>query len=92
MDIVVITKAIINTMVRLLPIGLYTGAAMNILVMKTLMLNTRTTKTIRMEIPSMEVEATTTMNLSKMVPPRASWRLDPAARGNLNIVFWIKNN
>ena len=26
----------------------------------------------------------------QMVPPRASRRLDPAARGNLNIVFWIK--
>ena len=33
MDIVVITKAIINTVVRLVPIGLYTGAFMNILVM-----------------------------------------------------------
>jgi hypothetical protein len=33
MDIIVITKAILNTLVRLTPIGLYTGAAMNVLVM-----------------------------------------------------------
>ena len=33
MDIIVITKAIINTVVRLMPIGLYTGAAMNGVVM-----------------------------------------------------------
>jgi len=33
MDIVVITKSIINTVVRLLPIGLYSGAAMNVMVM-----------------------------------------------------------
>ena len=33
MDIIVTTKAILNTLVRLTPIGLYTGAAMNILVM-----------------------------------------------------------
>ena len=33
MDIIVITKAIINTLVRLMPIGLYTGSAMNAVVM-----------------------------------------------------------
>ena len=33
MDIILITKAIINTLVRLTPIGLYTGSAMNALVM-----------------------------------------------------------
>jgi hypothetical protein len=33
MDIIVITKAIINTVVRLMPIGLYTGSAMNAVVM-----------------------------------------------------------
>ena len=33
MDIIVLTKAIINTLVRLMPIGLYSGAAMNAVVM-----------------------------------------------------------